>query len=201
MTGMLYHSSNHFSPISHNTHPFKTLEVQFEWSFLGEESRKFSSTAGGHKLRTATRDTHHPWEDILESLFTQTRLGTGTGALIISTHCITVIHEESRDTVIWEASRAVTWEKVRAKGSKGRNHPFEVQKVEIILSKIPLHHNTSVISLKYPSFVFQFDPTRINQTLTTRHIFDLDHFQVFPVIINFVRLSERDEVYQDKAFV
>ena len=89
---------------------------------------------------------------------------------------------------------------VRVKGSKGRNHPFEAQKVEIILSKVPFHHNTSVISLKYPSFIFQFDLTRINQTLTTRQSFDLDHFPVFPFIINFVRLSERDEVYQEKAF-
>ena len=71
------------------------------------------------------------------------------------------------------------WEKVRAKDSKGRNHPFEAQKVEIILSKVPLHHNTSAISLKYPSFIFQFDPTRINQSVTTRHIFDLDYFPSF----------------------
>jgi hypothetical protein len=33
------------------------------------------------------------------------------------------------------------------RSSKGRNHPFETQKVEIILSKVPFHHNTSVISL------------------------------------------------------
>ena len=75
-----------------------------------------------------------------------------------------------------------------------------LKKVEIILSKVSLHHNTSAISLKYPSFIFQFDPTRINQAFTTRHIFDLDHFSIFPFIINFVRLSERDEVYQGKAF-
>ena len=32
-----------------------------------------------------------PWVDILESLFTQTRFGTGAGALIISTCCTVVI--------------------------------------------------------------------------------------------------------------
>ena len=75
--------------------------------------------------------------------------------------------------MIARASRTATWEKVRAKDSKGRNHPFEAQKVEIILSKVPFHHTTSAISLKYPRFIFQFYPTRINQALTTRHIFDL----------------------------
>ena len=81
--------------------------------------------------------------------------------------------------MIARASWTVTWEKVRGKVSKGRHHPFEAQKVKIILSKIPLHHNTSAISLKYPSFIFQFDPTRINQALTTRHIFELDYFPAF----------------------
>jgi hypothetical protein len=47
---------------------------------------------------------------------------------------------------------------ISTKGSKGRNHPFEDQKVEII------------------------------------------HFPVFSFIMNFVRLSERDEVYQGKEF-
>jgi hypothetical protein len=70
------------------------------------------------------------------------------------------------------------------------------QKVETILSKVPFHHNTSVISIKYPSFIFQFDPTRIHQALTTRYIIDPDYFPVFPFITNFVILSERDEVYQ-----
>ena len=55
------------------------------------------------------------------------------------------------------------------------------------------------MSLKYPTFIFQFDPTRINQVLTTRHILDLDYFPAFPIITNFVSLSQRDEVYQGKA--
>jgi hypothetical protein len=63
ITGMLYHSSHHFSPISRNTNQFKTVEVQFECA-----------------------------------LFTQTRFGTGTRALIISTHCIVGIREESRNS-------------------------------------------------------------------------------------------------------
>jgi hypothetical protein len=79
MTGMLYHSSHHFSPISRNTHQFKTVQVEFECAFLGEES------------------------------------------------------------TIAKASRKATWEKVRAKGSKGRNHPFEgtlSQKYERIIAQV-----------------------------------------------------------------
>ena len=38
--------------------------------------------------------------------------------------------------MIARASWTVTWEKVRGKVSKGRHHPFEAQKVEIILSKL-----------------------------------------------------------------
>ncbi len=135
MTGMLYHSSHHFSPISRNTHQFKTFQVQFECAFLGEESKKLSSTARGHKLRTATRDNHHPWEDILESLFTQTRFGTGTGALIISTHCIVVILKESRDSSDLRSQPNSNMRESRGTGlkrskssfrwSEGRNHPFE----------------------------------------------------------------------------
>ena len=82
--------------------------------------------------------------------------------------------------------------------SKGRNHPFEAQKVENILSKVPLYHNTSAISLKYPSFIFHFDPTRINQALTTRHIFDLDHFQAFPFITSFVSLEKEHKYIKER---
>jgi len=56
---------------------------------------------------------------------------------------------------------------------------------------VPFHHNIRAQYRSNISFIFQFDPTRIHQALTTRHIFDLDYFPAFAFITNFVNLSEK----------
>ena len=177
-----------------------TVQVQFECAFLGKESSKLSATAWGHQLCNTTQDTHYPWEDILESHFTQTRFGTGTGALIIGTRCIVVIREESRDHSDCKSLLNSNMRESQVKGlqrskssfrsSKGRNHPFED-------TPSPQYkRNIAQVSQFYISL---WPNENQSGSYHETHLWPWPLSEAFPFITSFVSLSERDEVYQGKA--